>query len=316
MTDIDELLTSYWGRPEYGNAWRLCFEDEDTRRRLLVMVLRQLPTGIGTLNYLENHPGEPFVVLFTHNADNRTARVNEGNLLLTLAETRAVTFFGVEGSRGPFNLTPYRSFPDARITREVTEHFLRTFAIQPIEFAGMCCTDPVFLWGVEDEELYLRALELYRSGAPGFDDVVDQRLPVLLTNLLGKMAEQGADIGGLCVTEYNFDAGHRWLSQRHIPHAGVTSLSRGGSDWGRLDAALRNEPYDEQEAREWEIFGNWKRPRGKRYRGADEVPGGRGGARRRQIQVQMGGNQITITRVGKIASWRSSLRRMFRRGRR
>jgi hypothetical protein len=296
----------------------MCFEDSEVVRRLLSRLLHNLPTRLGSARYLEEHPSDSFVVLFTHDHNNAGGRANEAQILLTLAEAQAITFFGVEGARGPFNFVPYRTFPDRFVSREVTNHLFSTFKLQPIEHTAIVCTDPIFVWGVEDEGLYLKAVELYRSGGAGYWSVIEQRAPVLLENLVAKMAEVGTRIAGLCVTGYNFDRGHEWLSERRIAHVGIWASDSGDTQWGRLDSALRNEPYDEQEALEWEVFSNWRRPRGKRYRAATPAkrePRKRGS--RRTLRVSVGDSIVEIRRTGfrdRLSSWWTKLKRLMRRG--
>jgi|CXWL01.1.fsa_nt_gi hypothetical protein len=263
---LDRLFPLYWQRIEYTNAWRLCFEQDRNKVLLLKNVLRHLPNNLGDIEFFEDLVDERFIVLFTHDRENEGALQNEGIVLSILAETRGITFLGAEGARGDFNFHPYRSFPDRGITREIIEFFLRDFKIQPHEYAAIICTDPIFVWGIEDENLYLSAVEKYKTHALDYQDVIKRRAPVLFENLLSKMNEMSISIGGVCVTDYNFSVGHEWLLGKGIAHAGIRSCSSGTTRLGFLDSRLKNEPYDEQEAMLWEIFSEWKRPKDKHYK--------------------------------------------------
>ncbi|MBI2119829.1 MAG: hypothetical protein HYT97_09450, partial [Elusimicrobia bacterium] len=44
---------------------------------------------------------------------------------------------GLEGAEGSFNFTPYRSFPDKQIVKEVADHLLKESLISGVEFVGM-----------------------------------------------------------------------------------------------------------------------------------------------------------------------------------
>jgi hypothetical protein len=268
---LDELLQLFWTDQELAGAFRLSFEHPDTRISLLTAALSFLPTDTARLDFSEKFTDDRLIVLFTHNRNNAGARKNEAEVMFALAESRAITFIGVEGARGPFALEPYRSFPDPDTTREIAHYMLGQAMLQPPEVVGITTREPILLWGIEDEELYLAAQQKYRSGSGGYWEVIRRRAPVLFENLIAKMEEMHTGIAGVELTHYNFSYGHTWLNKEGISHVGIRAENT--QDWepGRLDAGLRNEPYDENEARLWELFSDWKRPKGWRPRSGGKV---------------------------------------------
>jgi hypothetical protein len=76
---------------------------------------------------------------------------------------RAPLFVGLEGASGSFNLEPYRDWPDAAVTRDVAEYFLKEGKIGGPEFVGLTAPQPPTLWGVEDIPLYLANIQALRQ---------------------------------------------------------------------------------------------------------------------------------------------------------
>jgi hypothetical protein len=255
---VENKVRTFW-EPQWAHAWNLYLEDGmDTQ--MLCDVLRALPAERGSVSG-DGRPTDPFVVLFTHDLDNEGARENEAWILAILAERRLITFFGSEGASGPFALDPYRNYSDRGVTRGIAEYFIRSFNISPLEAVGITCKDPIFLWGIEDMATYEQAIEQYRSNHPDYWKTISRRAPMMFENLMAKMEEMSVSVGGVWVSDYNFTVGERWLTEHGIGHLGIRSKSTGATRYGRNDKALRGEPYDENEAKMFELFGGYKRPR-------------------------------------------------------
>lgn len=97
---------------------------------------------------------------------------------------------GIEGARGAFNFHPYRSFPDAAITKEIAQYLLKESFITGPEYVGMTlglvpeqsveaedifsaaaearsagAQPPVTFWGIEREDLYLEHVRAFKDSA-------------------------------------------------------------------------------------------------------------------------------------------------------
>lgn len=313
MTDrLERHLSEYWTGYDYLNAWRICLEDEVIRRPLLTQLLSHIPSSLGSVEFAVELAGEFFVVLFTHDFENVGGCINEAEVLLRLAETRLITLFGTEGAAGAFNFEPYRSFPDRSVSRRVSGNMLKDFKFAPIEYAAIVSTDPVLVWGIEDRELYLRAVDEYgRPASSEYWAMITRRAPVLFENLIAKMHDEGEKIAAICLTSHNFSVGSQWMRERGISHIGIRATNSGATRFGRVDSALRGEPYDEQEAAEWEFFSGWKRPRGARYRGSKVAPSA---FRRRRRAIVITGEDYTMT-LKRQSVLRSTASVLWKRGR-
>ncbi|HKO54867.1 MAG TPA: hypothetical protein VJ276_03250 [Thermoanaerobaculia bacterium] len=237
----------FW-RPEYLNAFRIMMQRQRTSKPALLGALRCIPPMRARVDHWNDIEGDDrLIVLFTHNYDNPGARANEAWLMAILAETRALTWFGSEAASGPFDFTPYRAFPDRSINAAIARHFLSEFMIGPLEYAALVVREPIFVWGIEDKDLYLAALEAHKTNSPSYWSIIERRPPVLLRNLLDKMQEMDVRVAGCWLTQYNFDRLHSLLREQGIPHVGIRALDQGASDYGRTDKQIRGEKWDEEE---------------------------------------------------------------------
>ncbi|MBI1979705.1 MAG: hypothetical protein HYS58_02965, partial [Elusimicrobia bacterium] len=99
---------------------------------------------------------------------------SQGNIL----PSRPLMIVGVEGARGEFDFTPYRTFPNKEISRGVVEHMLKESLISGPEFVGMTlgvdpetedlalAEPPVLFWGIEEEKLYLDHVQAFKDSMP------------------------------------------------------------------------------------------------------------------------------------------------------
>jgi hypothetical protein len=268
-----DLFDWYWDSPEYVNAWRLSFENQAHRGQLLAAAVRRLPSGYGTVDFLQEPRDRRFVLLLTHDLEDVGARLNSVRIVRDLVETEALRFVGVEGSVGPFDTARYRDagrvFGAAH--SQTIEVLFNQFLLSPLEAVAVTSSRPVELWGIDDEALYLRAAEQHGarlSGGSGYWETIRRRAPKLFENFCAKAAELGHEVVGADLTQYNYLVGHDWLAERGIGHAGINAASSGDAQRGRIESAFEREPYDENEAALWRMILGWKRPRGWRPRGA------------------------------------------------
>lgn len=255
MSTVDAALGTFWGHPELAFRWRLCLELEPRPITLVADLLERLPENLAELVFLDHSQPEPFVVLCTYDLENPGAAEHLTQILYQLLECGVFRLIGVEGSLGEMKgVTRWRQYPDAASRDAVARHLLAKSLLTPIEVAALAVTMPVLPWGIEDRELYLRALEAYRAGTSDYGQLIDRRAPVLVDNLLAKMSELGVTTAGASLTEYNFNVAHRLLQDRGVAHASIRARSKGPSKPGLLHDRLHDLPHDEDEARLFEAF--------------------------------------------------------------
>ena len=218
---LDALAPSFWTRPEAINAWRLCFEDDAHRIRLLTRVLRHLPEERGRLEYLEEMPGDQFVLILTFDLTNNESWQNQAWILSVLAETRAVTALAVEASFSEFDFTSLRDIQDRdpRVMRDVAVSFLRHSKLGPPSFVGVTSSVPIEAFGIDDRVSYDIAYKNIRARNAAYFDAIRRRAPIMLQNMLTEMAKRKLSVVAACLTDYNYDEFRRMLSERKIAHA-------------------------------------------------------------------------------------------------
>jgi hypothetical protein len=235
--------------PEYWNAFRMALQQSASAKPLLLRALDALPRERGSLSFRHDVEGdERLIVLLTHDLDNPGARTNLSWILSVLAETRALTWYGSESGTGPYDTDRYRGFSNAAAHAATSRSMLDDFLIDPLEYVAITSREPIFMWGIEDYDLYAQALQAYASDSASYWRIIERRPPVMLQNLLAKMDEQQVRVAGVWLTSYNFSAIHELLRAKNHSHAGVRAANRGPSDHGRIDRKLRHQTYDAEEA--------------------------------------------------------------------
>jgi hypothetical protein len=252
---FDEMCAGYWTQSEYTHMWQLCFEHEADKKPFLIRLLRHLPSSMGNVQFIEDFGSEQFVVLFTHDVENDGARENQVKLFTNLIETKGIEFFAVEGAVGDIDLAPFRGLYQD-VNEVVAKYFYESWMISPIEAVAMSTHHCITLWGMDDKELYLNALNEYRSDGHRFWDIMAHRTGMIYENLAAKLAKMPVTVAGVCVNAYNFFEGLAWLHEKKISHAGIWATSFGHSHEGYHDKALRGKPITKTEAFLTELYGD------------------------------------------------------------
>jgi WD40 repeat protein/tetratricopeptide (TPR) repeat protein len=242
---LEEMIPLFWTHPEHAPAWRRTFQAREGERQLLLRVLPHLPPHLGEVSFVEDLPGERFILMVTYDEESEGGRMNAAEVFRVLADQGALTFFGTEGSWGRVNVEWIRVFPDKEIVRQNAEQQLRAFAFQPLEYAAIVCHDPVVLWGIEDQALYQQIRQEYRPGSPAFHELMNRRELLIWDNLLASMAQRDIVVAGASVTMGAFSAGHRLLRERGIAHAGIFCRDSGTLRRGYLDASHQGRMKDD-----------------------------------------------------------------------
>ena len=187
---------------------------------------------------LLNIKGNPDVILIQDVHMNHQAQVNIAQTLEHLIQNHDIGVVGVEGAFGPFDFEPFRSFPDATITKQVADDFLKENLMGAASYVGITYPNvgprratprqnnlpsraragqarplPVFV-GVDDEYHYNLNVEAVKKSTPLRDKTLDQLQHVKKqtekekTNVFSKelkafdVKSQQYRAGGLSFSEY------------------------------------------------------------------------------------------------------------------
>ncbi len=122
-----------------------------------------LPYGAIRDVYLSKSPDAPIIIHIQDAHGIEDAQRNMASLIQGLREERGITLVGLEGAQGEFALDPYRSFPDAAITKGIAEYFMKSGTIGGPEFVGITAPQPPLLWGVEDMSKYESNIQAFKD---------------------------------------------------------------------------------------------------------------------------------------------------------
>lgn len=113
-----------------------------------------LPYGSVGDVYISPRIDAPLVIHVQDAHHIEEAQRNISAIIEGLKNERNISLVGLEGAQGAFALEPYRTLPDAAITRSIADHFLREGYLTGAEYAGLTAEKPPLLWGVENQDLY------------------------------------------------------------------------------------------------------------------------------------------------------------------
>ncbi len=122
-----------------------------------------LPYGTLRDVYLSPVQNAPLVIHIQDAHEIQEAQKNMAAMIQGLREGRGITLVGLEGASGAFALEPYRSYPNAAVTRGIAEYFLKEGYIGGAEFVGLTAPEPPTLWGVEDLSLYQGNIQAFKD---------------------------------------------------------------------------------------------------------------------------------------------------------
>src|SRR3989338_7241136 len=102
--------------------------------------------------------------------ENFQAQANIAKILESLTKKgQDKIVVGLEGAQGKLNFTPYRSFPDKGIIKDVADYFLKNSMISGAEYAGLTLNpegsdqSSLLFSGIEDEKLYSNHVKAFKD---------------------------------------------------------------------------------------------------------------------------------------------------------
>ncbi len=102
---------------------------------------------------------------------NYFAQEKISGLIEYLNKEYGVEMINLEGGCGNYDLTLFTSILNKDIRREVSNHFVRTGDINGAEFYAINYPQDVMLWGIEDKDLYVANLKIYRDSLQNREEV-------------------------------------------------------------------------------------------------------------------------------------------------
>ncbi len=104
--------------------------------------------------YLSPLKDAPFIVHIQDGHGIEEAQRNISSMIEIMGQEPKIQLVGLEAAWGPFSLQPYRDYPDANITKEIADFFLKKGLIAGPEYAGLVLSKSPDFFGAEDKTLY------------------------------------------------------------------------------------------------------------------------------------------------------------------
>lgn len=120
---------------------------------------------------------------------NYTAQHTIAQIIGYAADRYGLNIVNLEGGAGNYNLSAFTSIDDTGVRDKVSDYFVKKGMINAGEYFAINYPEKAALWGVEDTQLYIDNLNVYRESLKHKEEI-DKDLNVLtniLTNLKNKI---------------------------------------------------------------------------------------------------------------------------------
>ncbi|MEE8359752.1 MAG: hypothetical protein V3S04_02355, partial [Candidatus Omnitrophota bacterium] len=122
----------------------------------------QIPDRMGSLK--DKNVGSGGTIIFIQDAHcNYPAQQSISNIIKHLNDEYGVTLINLEGGRGDYDLSLFTDIQDADIRERVSEYFMKEGRISGPESFAINNPEKVVLFGIEDADLYIKNVDVYRD---------------------------------------------------------------------------------------------------------------------------------------------------------
>ncbi|MDD4956199.1 MAG: hypothetical protein PHH49_00815 [Candidatus Omnitrophica bacterium] len=163
---VTNVLTDAWSAIEQPAQIPYAITTDDAHNisySLLDASTITIPEHLGEVQFGYKGSSDKFVVHIQDAHCNVYAQHKIADIIDYISKEYGVRLVNLEGGVGEYDLTPFTSITGTEIRREVADYFVKQGDISGAEFYAANNPDKVRLWGVENKELYLANLEVYRD---------------------------------------------------------------------------------------------------------------------------------------------------------
>ena len=122
-----------------------------------------IPAHLGDVKYAYKGAAGKIVIHLQDAHCNYFAQRKISDIIDYLNKEYGLSIINLEGGVGKYDLTVFTSITGETIRREVADYFVKRGEINGAEFYAVNNPDKVHLWGVENKDLYLDNLQVYRD---------------------------------------------------------------------------------------------------------------------------------------------------------
>ncbi|NQT32979.1 MAG: ATP-binding protein, partial [Candidatus Omnitrophica bacterium] len=122
-----------------------------------------LPAHLGDVMYSHKGDSDKVIVHIQDAHCNYFAQDKISKIIDYLNSEYGIGVVNLEGGAGPYDLSVFTSISNNAVRKEVANYFVKKGDINGAEFYAITHPDKVTLWGIEDKDLYLANLKVYRD---------------------------------------------------------------------------------------------------------------------------------------------------------
>lgn len=122
-----------------------------------------IPAHLGEVKYSSKGTADKMIIHIQDAHCNYFAQNKISDIIEYLNTEYGVDVINLEGGSGEYDLSVFTSITGDEIRREVAEYFVRKGEVNGAEFFAINNAEKVTLWGIEDKDLYLENLKVYRD---------------------------------------------------------------------------------------------------------------------------------------------------------
>lgn len=122
-----------------------------------------IPSGMAEVEEMYSNGGDKVIINIQDAHDSLSAQESILKTLDSLVTNYDINLIAVEGSEGYIDPSIFRAFPNEDIKRERVESLMREGKMSAGEFFAVVSDKPIALYGIDDNELYWRNVELFKS---------------------------------------------------------------------------------------------------------------------------------------------------------
>jgi len=130
-----------------------------------------VPAHLGEVRDFYRGSTNKLVVHIQDAHSNYYAQRKIANIVDFLNREYGIQALNLEGGVGDYNLDIFTAISDGAIREEVADYFVKRGEINGAELFAINNPDRVFLWGVEEKDLYVKNLKVYRDSLENRKDV-------------------------------------------------------------------------------------------------------------------------------------------------
>ncbi len=130
----------------------------------------QIPATLGTIKH--KHKDRRGTIVYIQDAHcNYTAQQSIANIIGHLNETYGIDLVNLEGGDGDYHLSLFTDINDKALREKVSDYFVKEGRVSGAEFFAINNPEKVTLFGIEDANLYIKNLNIYKDSLEYIPDV-------------------------------------------------------------------------------------------------------------------------------------------------